>query len=290
MAIITSTLLSVNFKLYDRLGVDTFQAIVFNYITCIILSFIIVGDWQQIISITERPWFPISFFLGSSFIFAFNILAKTIQQIGITITTIFQKMSMVVTLFFAFFIFSESTPALKILGICLAIPAILLTYEKSGNSGNPGEIEISNKSYLYALSVFVMSGIIDYCFYYVKKVNLVVNDDMLFTGTVFGIAAAWGSLIILVQSIGGQRKINLKSLVAGIILGIPNVFSVYFILRSLDTGTEGSILFPILNVGVLILSAIIGLLLFKEKINRNRSIALTLAFLAIVLIGYSAYV
>ncbi|HRB19940.1 MAG TPA: hypothetical protein PKZ14_07645, partial [Chitinophagales bacterium] len=70
----------------------------------------------------------------------------------------------------------------------------------------------------------------------------------------------------------------------GIILGIPNYFSLYFLLKTLDTLTwQSSIIFPINNLGIVGLSAIAGVALFQEKMNTQKIIGFILAISSIIL-------
>ena len=48
LAIILSTLILVQFKLYPKFGINTFQSIVFNYITAFLCGFLIFGkEWNS---------------------------------------------------------------------------------------------------------------------------------------------------------------------------------------------------------------------------------------------------
>ena len=73
-------------------------------------------------------------------------------------------------------------------------------------------------------------------------------------------------------------------MIAGISLGVPNFFSIYLLLLALQQGWGGSVVFPVNNVGVLVMAAIFGIVLFKERLIPIRIWGFALAVLAIVLI------
>lgn len=74
---------------------------------------------------------------------------------------------------------------------------------------------------------------------------------------------------------------------AGVLLGIPNFLSVYFLLKILDLGWDGSIIFPIFNVGVLLASAIMGWLIMREEMPVKRALGVIMAAISIYLISTS---
>jgi uncharacterized membrane protein len=80
-------------------------------------------------------------------------------------------------------------------------------------------------------------------------------------------------------------KFHSRHVIAGIVLGIPNFGSIYFILKMLEQGWEGSVFFPINNVGVILLSTAVALIIFKEQLSRLNIIGIVLAILGIVLIS-----
>ena len=53
----------------------------------------------------------------------------------------------------------------------------------------------------------------------------------------------------------------------GILLGIPNFYSIYFLMMALNNEMSGSVFFPTLNCSVIALSSLLGIYLFKEKLR-----------------------
>ncbi|HEX5624700.1 MAG TPA: EamA family transporter, partial [Saprospiraceae bacterium] len=72
----------------------------------------------------------------------------------------------------------------------------------------------------------------------------------------------------------------------GILLGIPNFYSIYFMMLALQFELPGSVFFPVLNCGVIVLSALSGHLLFREPINRFQVVGILLSTISIFLITY----
>jgi multidrug transporter EmrE-like cation transporter len=80
-------------------------------------------------------------------------------------------------------------------------------------------------------------------------------------------------------------KITGKSILGGIVLGIPNYFSLYFLIKMLDSEVfESSTIFTIHNVAIVMVSTLVGIVFFKEKISFRNGIGIALALTAIFLV------
>ena len=107
-----------------------------------------------------------------------------------------------------------------------------------------------------------------------------------FSGSLFGIAAFFGLIILLIKTIKKREAFGLKNIIAGIALGIPNYFSIVFLIKALQTeGFESSTLFTINNVGIVIVSTLVGILLFKEQFSLKNKIGIVLAIVGIVIVA-----
>jgi drug/metabolite transporter (DMT)-like permease len=105
----------------------------------------------------------------------------------------------------------------------------------------------------------------------------------------FGLATAGilGFFILIIQLNQKKTRIELKNILAGIVLGIPNYFSIYLLISSYQsTGWKDSTVLSIINVSVVLISAFIGLLFFHEKINRLKLLGLICSLLAIALLYF----
>ena len=137
LCIIATTLLVLIFKLYERFGIDNFQAIVVNYITAAGLGFILDNSNISFASIPGQSWFISALIIGLLFIALFNVIAVTTQKIGISVASVAAKMSLVVPVAFAVFLYGDSMSLLKVSGILLALFGVYLTLiQRSSNSIN----------------------------------------------------------------------------------------------------------------------------------------------------------
>lgn len=279
---LTTIIVGIVFKLYPRYGINTLQAIVVNYFVCVIMASLVLGEFAIEAEVVEKDWFPYAILLGFIFISGFNLIAYSVQKIGITITTIMQKMSIVLTVPVAVWMYNESMSAWKISGLLLGLVAIYLTNKKDKD-----EVAVPVSNWLLAVPVIVllMAVAIETGLQYVQETFLEGKGGLKFTATLFGCAGSTGLILVIFGLITGRLKFSYKNILAGIVLGIPNFFSIYLIIVAIKEGWEGSVFFPINNVSVLALSALIGFWFFNEKLSKANVIGLILAVVSIGLIA-----
>lgn len=116
--------------------------------------------------------------------------------------------------------------------------------------------------------------------------HFIGEDFTLFLSTAFLVSLILGSVILIVKS--KHEKFALKNILTGIILGLLNWYSTYYFLIALDL-FDVSIVVPVINVGIVAISSIIGYFLFKEKLSRVNWIGVFIAMIAILLMVLSIY-
>lgn len=283
--VVINILLLVIFRFYKIFKVDTFQAIVFNYITAVIVGSLVLGRFALDSGSPSQAWFPYAIALGFLFITGFNILAKSVQSFGVTLASISQKMALVISVGFAIIFFNEHVNAMKIAGILAAIAAIILI--NIPPKGLNLEAKTAKSGWYLLFLNFFFSGLIETILFYVETKNISESADIGFVVGLFGMAAVIGTIIMAGGWISGKMKFQWKNVIAGIALGIPNFFTIYLLLRVIDTGIEGSVIFPILNVSIILGSALLGLTLFKERLSKLQWLGCALGTICIILIAIS---
>ncbi len=282
-SVLASTLIFVVFKLFERFKINILQAITVNYITAFLTGIIAYKQVISIKQIVSFDWFFYTVLLGILFIVVFILMAITTQKGGLSVASIATKMSMVIPILFGLIYYKENVNILKISGIILALVAVYFSSLKAKSN-----VTIHKKYLIYPILVFIGSGIVDTSLKFLEDSYVAKNDVPLFSATIFFAASIVGVLIIIIKYIRGTIKIESKNLIAGVFLGIPNYFSVYFLLKALRSeGFESSEVFTLNNVAVVMLSTIIGIMLFKEKLIPKNWIGIFLAITSILLIFFS---
>ncbi len=279
--ILLNVVISVLFKVFPRYKIDTLQTIVVNYCVCVITGSLFIGRVPFHVAELQQPWFPWAVLMGAGFISIFNLLAYCTRVDGITTATISNKLSLVIPVLFAIAFFHEGAGVAKIAGIVLAFPAVYLTTRVKEDNG-----KIPNL--LWPILLFVGSGLLDTIVNFVQH-NYLGSSDVQATYTVFvfGVAACIGLALVATLVLLKKVKLEAKNIIAGIAIGVPNYFSIYFLIRSLNSNVmQSSASIPVINIGVLVASSLAAIIFFREKVNTQRIIGLVLAVVAIYLIAF----
>lgn len=286
-SIILSSYLTLSFKVLERFGISTFQSIVFNYITCIITGSLVNGAFPIKPAIMDEPWMPWAGLMGFSFIFLFNIIAFTAQKLGVAIASVANKLSLVIPFVFSIYLYNEQATILKLAGIAVALVAVVLTsWPKSGRADGNRSVRQS-WMYIIPLVLFLGSGLLDTLVKYVEQGFLNDTNSNAYLITAFSVAAVIGLMFLTIQLISGKEKFDKRSVLAGICIGIPNYFSIWCLVRVLkDYGDSSSSIIPINNMGIVLFSAAMAWLMFREKLTVLNQVGVGLALLAIAMIAY----
>jgi drug/metabolite transporter (DMT)-like permease len=269
------------FKLFPRYNVNILQAVVVNYCVCVVTGIVFIGHSPFNAADLHTSWFPWALFMGSGFIPLFVLMAHSTKVDGITTTTIANKLSLAIPVLFSIILYKEQLSALKIAGILLAFPAVYYTTRIREQNNKPQGL------FLPAL-LFVSSGLLDTLVNYVQRTFLNSQDvQAVYTIYVFATAASIGIILTMILLLLKKTTIHLRNIIAGICLGIPNFFSIYYLIRFLNSGfLHSSAAIPVLNISVVVASTFTAIIFFREKMNLQRIIGLVLSVVAILFIAF----
>lgn len=286
LSIIASTITVSFFKLFEKAGVNTFQAIIFNYLTCAVVGNILAGKDAVILQpFWEFPWFYYTIIIGLFFISIFFAIGETAQKLGVSVSMVSAKLSVVIPVLITVLFFSEVLSWMQVSGILISLVSVYLISRKEGHREAHGHL-----IWLLPLIVFIGSGVIDSTFNLITKRFNAQNTNPFFSSytvtTAFTVAFCAGMLLMLYQLLRGKIKIKAKNIYWGIALGIPNYFSMYFLVKTLLAfSANTAVILPVNNIGIVTASTLVSVVFFKEKLNRSNTAGLILSILAIVLLA-----
>lgn len=278
LSILFSTILVVFFKLFAKFNIHNLHAIVINYITAAVTGLIIMPfSLQQAL---RSPWWIHTLILGIVFVSIFFVMALTTQKAGMAVTSVAGKMSMVIPVMVGVLYFKEELNSWQWVGLAIAIMAVLaISYRKD-------HIKPSIWVILLPFILFLGSGFIDSYLNIAQKLFIQEKEFVPFTSLIFLFAFISGFFFLLLQSLRTRQIPTLRSIFAGVLLGIFNWGSLFFLLRALRFAEfPSAVVFAFNNIGIVITSAITGILLFGEKYRWINYAGLILSVLAIVLLN-----
>ncbi len=263
------------FRQFERWKVQTLVAVASNYFSCIVLGWALQGDLPALGLST--PWLPWAAFIGLLFVLLFVLIGKSAQQLGVNVTTIAAKMSFAIPMILAFSLYQSELHWQHLGAFVLAVVAII--WSSHGTKTNTQ----AQKVWFLPLVIFLGGGLADASLNYVEVKLLPPTQHGLFLMTLFGTSAVFGWTAIGIQHLQSKALFSWRSFGAGLVLGITNFLSVFGLLKAFRSEINGAVIFPLLNVGTILLAAIGAWLLFKEQPKGKQWLALMAAVASILL-------
>ncbi|MDG2430982.1 EamA/RhaT family transporter [Flavobacterium sp.] len=275
-SILSSVIVGVIFKISRKYSINTTQIVGWNYVFALLLCYFIFSPDISTIDATA-PWsiyIPLGVLLPSIFLF----LAASIKHMGIVKTDAAQRLSLFIPLLAAWLLFHEEFTPLKVIAFIIALPALLLILSK--------KTENKNNNWIYPTMVFVGFGVIDILFKQIALATSLPFTTSLFI--VFGISLAIMIAVVLYELVIKKVKITAINLGLGALVGIFNFSNILFYLKAHQAFAKNpSTVFAAMNMGVIIIGSLVGILVFKEKLNAKNYLGLVIALAAIILITIS---
>lgn len=275
LSVLSSTSIFVLFKLFKNHNVNTLHAIVFNYITASTCGILFYDKKIDVVDFVDQLWFYVAIGLGFLFISIFNVMALTAQKNGLSVASVASKMSVIIPILFGIIVYNESIGFYKILGIILALVAVVLASIKPRSN-----VRLTRSIYL-PIILFFGSGVIE------TSVNHFAPEGNmpLFLAIIFASAGIIGFASMLIKTLKEKQVFKIKTIPFGFALGLVNYCSMYFLLKALRVeGFESSAVFTVNNVAIVATSCLIGLLIFKEAISTKNWVGIVLALVSIILV------
>jgi drug/metabolite transporter (DMT)-like permease len=280
LSILFSVITVSFFKLFERYSINTLQAIIGNYVVCILMGNIFAEKSIILTPFWNQPWFLFAFVLGFLFITIFYAIGKTTQEMGVSVSMVAAKLSVMIPVIFAVWLHNEHITIIKIIGIVISLFAVYFISKKE-QATTP-----LKKAWLLPIIVFVGSGIIDTLLKFIEANYIPPANAGDIVSTIFLIAFLLGIPIIIYQYIQHHSILKFKNIVWGFALGVPNYFSMFFLVKTLEN-YNASHIFPINNIGIVVCSTLLSLIVFNEKLSRTNWIGFALAIVSILIISLS---
>lgn len=277
ISILLSTAIIVSFRIFNNFKISIVQAITVNYLVASGFGFMSEASSFDLASLPNQSWFYFAMLMGLSLIISFNLFALSAQKVGVAVTAISSRMSVIIPVTLGFLIFGDSSGIIKIAGIIIGLIAFFLTSKKDKN------IKIKKQFIFLPLLLFIAVGTNDSLMKTAEHFYI-TTDFVPFLATSFGFALFFGLIVLFYKSTKQKITFEPKNIIAGIFLGLLNWYSTLYVLKGLDM-FEVSVFIPVYNVGVVALASITGFVIFKEKLSKFNWIGIALAIIAIILIA-----
>jgi drug/metabolite transporter (DMT)-like permease len=281
LSILFNSVLFIIIKLFAKFNIDALQALVVNYLVAFLVGLFFLDNSLAPKEIISQDWFKGSILLGFVFISTFYATTLTSQRNGLSVASVASKMSVIIPITLGVILYNENLGFIKIIGILLALIAVYFTSKKE-----TGEIQQAS-NLLFPILVFLGAGTIDSSLKYLQTYHVPANQIGLFSSVTFFCAFSVGILTILFLTIRGKIEFAGRNILGGIALGLPNFFSLYYLVKMLEAKAfESATLFTIHNIAIVIVSTFAGILFFNERISMRNAFGIGLALFALFLVTY----
>lgn len=280
ISLVCSVSVGILLKIAKKYDVTFMQIIGWNYFVALILAnFIFSPDLSKVV-VNDLPFLILSG-LWILLPVVFLIQALSLKYVGIVKTDIAQRLSLFIPILASYFLFNETFTTYKIIGFIVAFMAIFFTLDKTETNQN------TDKKWQYPLMVLLGFGVIDVLFKQIANLTEIIpyKTSLFF---VFAGALVVSCLINGFQIFTKKQKFSIHNLYWGIALGLLNFGNIYFYLKAHKELSENpSTVFATMNMGVIILGSLVGVIAFKEKLNKKNYFGIVLALVAVILIMIS---
>lgn len=282
-SVVCSVLVSVLLKLMQRRGIDTAQGIAWNYLAASLLCFALLDPPLAALARPDAPRASLAL-LALLLPGIFLALSASVRAAGIVRTDIAQRMSLVLSLLAAFLWFGERADPLRIAGLALGVPAIVLLVLRPRAEPSVAA-DTGWAGWALPLLVLVLAGY--------AGVDVLLKH-IAAAGTPFAasLQAAFVAAFAVMMGVQAWRRVRhgvaltLPALATGLLLGALNFANILFYVKAHRALPDNpAVVFATMNIGVVLLGTLVGVFGFGERLGRLNLLAIPLAVAAIALIA-----
>lgn len=294
LACICSASIAIIFKHIEGKNCNRFEVTSFNYMTAAVISLImIINSGQPFFMKVADPVknlmnnFSGNITLQGSYVWAillgvitgilylcgFLLYQISIEKSGASLSAMFNKMGIVVPMIFSMIIWREIPGVLQWIGIVMSMFAIIIVNLNFG-----GKERSSVKPQL--MIMFIIVGFSEFTNKLFQKYAMTeLKNHFMFT---LFFTALITSFILLFRN--RKQGLNFKSAIYGVMVGIPNMLSTFFLIEALNR-IPATIVYPVFSASSIVIIMIVTTLIFKERLKKKEVVAMIITILALVFIN-----
>ncbi|MBA0329435.1 EamA family transporter [Stenotrophomonas hibiscicola] len=279
LAVICSVLVSVLLKVAGRRQLDVSQMVTWNYLVAATLTAVVLQPPLDALRAPHAPWLSLlalAVVLPSIFL----VLGRAVAVAGIVRSDVAQRLSLLLSLAAAFLFFGQTATPWKLAGLALgllAMVAISLRPRGPTVASSPG-------AWGWLLGVWAGFAVVDVL---LKQVALSGTPSMAAVLASFSVAFVLMLALQLWRHFSGCSRLAWRNLGAGALLGLLNGGNILFYVQAHQAMPDSpATVFAGMNIGVVVLGALVGVFAFGEATTKWNRAGLALAVLAIGLIAW----
>lgn len=284
---------SLLFRLFQQLGVDGFKAILVNYVVAFLWGYLLSME-NGFVNPFHEKWLWMTILLGLIFIRGMVLLDFSTKKIGVAISTVCSRSSMVLTIIFCYLVIpgSERPRWLAIILAVLALVLIVCTDMRSVVHGSGKKWHVVVLAFVVFLIFGVSNSLLKWVQYVidetygaqgedvVNQMNACAMSIVFITALLIGIGTEIYKKIRSGQENTERKRMTWREVLGGFVLGSANFFGTYLLVVAMKD-IDSSVLFPIHNAGIVALGAIVAWIAFGEKLSKTQIFGIIVSIVAI---------
>jgi len=274
LTILCSTSIALILKYSDTKKGEPIVLLAGNYLIASFVSLLFVLFEEDAYFSIQTLIFGLG--LGLLFVVSFFAFAKAISYAGTGLATTSSRLSVIIPIVLSILIYNEAPTEFQIIGFVFTVVTFILFYFSISDGNKSGD---GLTKYFLLLAVLIGIGINDFSMKVFKNWKP-VEEEPFFVFFIFTSAFVYASIYIAFKKI----KIEKHAATWGLTLGVPNVFSTIFLLGALAL-LPAILVYPLINVGIIILTTLLAFIIWKEKLNRWGILALVSGVFAIIFLS-----
>ena len=277
LSILSSAIMAIALRFFQDSKGNRYGILLGNYLVCVLISYIRLPDHSLVFrgSSATIIWGIVSGFL---FVAGLVTMQTSIRLNGATLTAVFSKLGLIVSLAVGILIYGERPGLLQIAGLILVLFAIIFI------NGDSSETVKERRLYTGALFLTLLAGGAAGATAKVFEQIGSRTEDELYFLYLFAVAAVLTFFLALLEKGKQGLPIRARDLAAGIVIGIPNYYASFLLLPAL-TVLPAFIVYPVSSTGVILLVSAAGTIIFREKHTAKQRLGILLVLAALVLLN-----
>ena len=273
LAVLSSFFVGIALKVSENAGRPRLPVALVNYCVAFVGALVV---W----ALSGSLGFPLpvvltGVFAGVTWVVSLIAIMYAVKLIGVAISSAVTRVAIIVPIILSLSVWGEEPTVLIISGISLAIFAVVVMSWGSARAPNG----IGRANTLCIIGLLCASGLAQlasklfaqYCASpYKASWSVVLFASAIVTTLVW----------MAIARVGVSRA----DLRFGAFVGVPNLLSALFLVAAL-TQLPAIIVFPTTSAGGMVLLALAGVIMFKERMSRATTLGIVMAVLAVVMVN-----
>jgi len=322
LAIACSLAIGMIFKYAGREKMDRTALLTVNYLAAVAVALVLLTAGGRSVGeglALSSSLIGLGIGTGALLIAGFFVLSVATDVAGMSLAIGVMRVSVVIPFTVSWLVWNEIPTIAQGVGLVLAGAAFFLIARKEqepqrvvpaaseagGESAGGGSVvggggedaslpdpsdlaeratDVDPKVFGVLALTFIAGGAVDVTMKSFEEIYGADNSRVLFLLLAFGIAFLIGAAVVLWR--GMQRGIwpDQRTIGWGVLLGVINYGSLEFILRAIEQ-LPGTVVFPVNNIAIVLLAAVLGIYVWDEHLSRLNRIGLGFAVVALILLN-----